>query len=66
MFDTFFGLPLHPLVVHATEVIVPLRGRVFADGPAISRWVSASSHLPSCRYPPNPVKSWKRASGRTR
>lgn len=23
MFDTFFGLPLHPLVVHATEVIVP-------------------------------------------
>jgi len=24
MFDTIFGLPLHPLVVHATEVIVPV------------------------------------------
>ena len=24
MFDTIFGLPLHPLVVHATEVFVPL------------------------------------------
>jgi len=23
MFDTIFGLPLHPLVVHATEVVVP-------------------------------------------
>jgi len=23
MFDTIGGLPLHPLVVHATEVIVP-------------------------------------------
>ncbi|WP_368496193.1 DUF2231 domain-containing protein [Herbiconiux sp. A18JL235] len=23
MFDTFFGLPLHPFIVHATEVIVP-------------------------------------------
>lgn len=24
LFDTFFGLPLHPLVVHATVVFVPL------------------------------------------
>lgn len=23
MFDTFFGLPMHPLVVHATVVVVP-------------------------------------------
>src|SRR3954463_6941040 len=24
MFDTIFGIPLHPLVVHATVVVVPL------------------------------------------
>lgn len=30
MFDTIFGLPMHPLVVHATVVIVPLAALVVA------------------------------------
>lgn len=30
MFDTIAGLPLHPLVVHATEVIVPAAALVVA------------------------------------
>lgn len=30
MFDTIMGLPLHPLVVHATEVIVPSAALVVA------------------------------------
>ena len=41
MFDTFFGLPLHPLVVHATEVIVPVAALMViltAAWPRFRRW----------------------------
>lgn len=41
MFDTIAGLPLHPLVVHATEVIVPLAALVLlgaAVWPRFRRW----------------------------
>ena len=41
MFDVFFGLPLHPLVVHATEVIVPLAALLVvltAAWPRFRRW----------------------------
>jgi len=41
MFDTFFGLPLHPLVVHATEVVVPTAALVLlvaALWPRFRRW----------------------------
>lgn len=41
MFDTFFGLPLHPLVVHGTEVIVPTAAIVVviaALWPRFRRW----------------------------
>ena len=41
MFDTFFGLPMHPLIVHATEVIVPTAAVVIvltALWPRFRRW----------------------------
>lgn len=41
MFDTIAGLPLHPLVVHATEVIVPtaaLAVALAALWPLFRRW----------------------------
>ena len=41
MFDTIGGLPLHPLVVHATEVLVPSAALVIALAalwPAFRRW----------------------------
>jgi len=41
MFDTIAGLPLHPLVVHATEVIVPaaaLTVALAALWPLFRRW----------------------------
>jgi glucan phosphoethanolaminetransferase (alkaline phosphatase superfamily) len=41
MFDTITGLPIHPLVVHATEVIVPTAALVVvlaALWPAFRRW----------------------------
>jgi hypothetical protein len=41
MFDTIAGLPLHPLVVHATEVIVPTAAiavAVAALWPLFRRW----------------------------
>ena len=41
MFDTIAGLPLHPLVVHATEVIVPTAALVVAIAavcPQLRRW----------------------------
>ena len=41
MFDLVGGLPLHPLVVHATEVIVPSAALVVALAalwPAFRRW----------------------------
>ncbi|WP_104087559.1 DUF2231 domain-containing protein [Cryobacterium sp. N19] len=41
MFDTFFGLPLHPFVVHATEVTVPLAVLLVilaAAWPRFRRW----------------------------
>ena len=55
MLDTVFGLPLHPLIVHATVVVVPLAalsvllrrsGRASGGGPGGARphWPSP----PSC------------------
>ncbi|MEO8519247.1 MAG: DUF2231 domain-containing protein [Dermatophilaceae bacterium] len=41
MFDTIAGLPLHPLVVHATEVVVPTAALVIALAalwPHFRRW----------------------------
>lgn len=41
MFDTIAGLPLHPLVVHATEVLVPTAALVLALAavwPPFRRW----------------------------
>ncbi len=41
MFDTIAGLPLHPLVVHATEVIVPaavIAVALAALWPSFRRW----------------------------
>lgn len=41
MFDTIAGLPLHPLVVHATEVVVPVAALVLALAavwPLFRRW----------------------------
>lgn len=41
MFDTFFGLPMHPLIVHATEVMVPTAALVVllaAAWPRFHRW----------------------------
>lgn len=41
MFDTIAGLPLHPLVVHATEVLVPTAALVVALAalwPMFRRW----------------------------
>ena len=41
MFDTFFGLPMHPLIVHATEVVVPTAALVLllaAFWPRFRRW----------------------------
>jgi len=41
MFDTIAGLPLHPLIVHATEVVVPaaaLAVALAALWPAFRRW----------------------------
>lgn len=41
MFDTIAGLPLHPLVVHATEVLVPSAALVLALAalwPRFRRW----------------------------
>jgi formate hydrogenlyase subunit 3/multisubunit Na+/H+ antiporter MnhD subunit len=41
MFDLIAGLPLHPLVVHATEVVVPLAAAVVALAalwPLFRRW----------------------------
>lgn len=41
MFDTILGLPLHPLAVHATEVIVPTAALVVllaAVWPRFRRW----------------------------
>ena len=41
MLDTFFGLPTHPLIVHATEVVVPTAAVVIvlaALWPRFRRW----------------------------
>ncbi|TDW29807.1 hypothetical protein [Cryobacterium psychrophilum] len=41
MFDTFFGLALHPFIVHATEVIVPTAALVVlvaALWPRFRKW----------------------------
>lgn len=41
MFDTIFGLPIHPLVIHATEVLVPaaaLAVALAALWPLFRRW----------------------------
>lgn len=38
MFDQFFGLPLHPFVVHATVVLLPLSAAVALAYAAVSSW----------------------------
>jgi len=40
MFDTFDGLPLHPLVIHAAVVLIPLSGLlgVLYAVPRIRAW----------------------------
>lgn len=46
MFDTFFGLPLHPLVVHATEVTVPLAALLLVVAAAWPRFRRWAGYLP--------------------
>jgi hypothetical protein len=46
MFDTFFGLPLHPLVVHATEVTVPLAALLVVLAAAWPRFRRWAGYLP--------------------
>jgi hypothetical protein len=38
MFDQFFGLPLHPFVVHATVVLLPLSAAIALAYAAVSSW----------------------------
>ncbi len=38
MFDQFFGLPLHPFVVHATVVLLPLSAALALAYAAVSSW----------------------------
>ena len=46
MFDTIFGLPMHPLVVHATVVIVPLSAVLVALAALWLRFRSWAGFLP--------------------
>lgn len=68
-----FGLPVHPLVVHATVVFVPLAA-VFvlasALWPAFRRWAGPlplASDWPSCRrWPGRTVAGWRSRAPRAR
>lgn len=46
MFDTIFGLPMHPLVVHATVVLVPLTAVLVAFAALSRRFRSWAGFLP--------------------
>ena len=46
MFDTIFGLPVHPLVVHATVVIVPAAAGAVALAAASRRFRAWAGFLP--------------------
>ena len=46
MFDTIAGLPLHPLVVHATEVIVPVTAIVVTVAALWPRFRRRAGYLP--------------------
>lgn len=46
MFDTIAGLPLHPLVVHATEVIVPIAAIVVTAAALWPRFRRYAGYLP--------------------
>jgi len=46
MFDTIAGLPLHPLVVHATEVTVPLAALVLVVAAFWPRFRAWAGYLP--------------------
>ncbi|MBC7441696.1 MAG: hypothetical protein H7311_04110 [Ramlibacter sp.] len=46
MFDTIFGLPLHPLVVHATEVVVPTAALVLVVAALWPRFRTWAKFLP--------------------
>ena len=46
MFDTIAGLPLHPLVVHATEVIVPVAAIVVTAAALWPRFRRRTGYLP--------------------
>ncbi|NIJ11428.1 hypothetical protein FHU38_001772 [Saccharomonospora amisosensis] len=46
MFETVFGLPVHPLVVHATVVVVPLAAVVVILAAVWPRFRGASAFLP--------------------
>ena len=46
MFDTIAGLPLHPLVVHATEVIVPVAAIVVTAAALWPRFRRRAGYLP--------------------
>lgn len=51
MFDTVAGLALHPLVVHATEVLVPTAALVVAMAalwPMFLRWARFLPFALSC------------------
>ena len=46
MFNTIFGLPMHPLVVHATVVIVPAAAVTVAVAAIWPRFRAWASYLP--------------------
>lgn len=50
MFDTVFGLPMHPLVVHATVILIPLAAALLiaaAVHPRIRRWAGWLTAVPA-------------------
>ncbi|MBA2954789.1 hypothetical protein GON03_10670 [Nocardioides sp. MAH-18] len=48
MFDTVFGLPVHPLIVHATVVVVPLAALLVALSVCWPRFRAWAGPLPAC------------------
>lgn len=46
MFDTIFGLPMHPLIVHATVVVVPLAAVVISLAALLPRFRNWAGYVP--------------------
>ncbi|MGZ5389092.1 MAG: DUF2231 domain-containing protein [Aeromicrobium sp.] len=46
MLDTIFGLPMHPLIVHATVVVVPLSAAIVALAALWPRFRAWAGYLP--------------------